>query len=256
MPEKDEHKTFLASAVDDSNASMDKIHTDFFFEVVSSYVEPALERLAAFFIAPKFGSSLDQVNRERNALAEPLANTSASQSPDASMVVGTKLTCNLNDLPSAGHEILHAAAPLASRDRLVAHIIKHSPLCGTDGSRLNTVSGPFLSTAVSGTGLYRNSAGESTLDSCAIWRYAACTRAERNSMTADYGLRKGEVFKIALDELFMTSTIWDADVKYSFPYSQTNMSEDTAGDPIKAAADLDGVPWELVECFEIGRAHV
>jgi len=252
-PKEDEYETFLTSVGGGSNAFMDKIHKDFFFRVVSSKVVPVLERLVAFFIAPTFvtrASSLDPVNRERNVLAEPVANTPASQSPDA-MAVGTKLTCNLNDLPSAGREILHAAAPLASRDRLVAHIIEHSPLCGTDGSRPNTASAPFLSTAVGGTGLYRNSAGESTVDSCAICCYAACTRAERNSMTAEYGLRKGGVFTIALEELFITSTIWDADVKYSFPYDQTNASEDTAGDPIKAAADLDGVPWELVECFDL-----
>eukprot|EP00900_Chrysochromulina_parva_P018267 jgi/Chrpa1/26441/Chrysochromulina_OHIO_Genome00027747-RA len=239
-PKEDEYETFLTSVSGGSNAFMDKIHNDFFFEVVSSNVVPVLERPVAFFIAPTFvtrASSLDPVYRERNVLAEPVANTPASQSSDASMAVGTKLTCNFNDLPSAGRAMLHAATPLASR--LVAHIIKHGPLCGTDGSRPNTASGPFLSTAVGGTGLYRNSAGESTVDSCAICRYAACTCAERNSMTAEYGLRKGEVFKIALEELFITSTIWDADVKYSFPYDQTNASEDTAGDPIKAAADLD-----------------
>eukprot|EP00900_Chrysochromulina_parva_P017016 jgi/Chrpa1/25315/Chrysochromulina_OHIO_Genome00010662-RA len=426
LPEKDEHETFLASAVDDSNASMDKIHTDFFFEVVSSYVEPALERLAALFIAPTFAkraSSLDQVDRKINVFAKRVTNTSAVTNtsvlpspeldamnpdlspepnlvatetdspylphlpynptvkmryednvslahtdkclyidlgigmkdllssnpsatvivasfdvstgnysdpqeypaiahlyehmlspsnatlpekdehetflasacvnasegnhsddggactqyyltectlgtdctdcgprPNASVIVGTELTCNVDkgpeslvfiwatDLPPAGREMLHAASPLASR--LVAHIMKHGPLCGNDGARPNTASGPFVSTSVGGTGLYRNPAGESTLDS-SICRYAACTRAEHNSMSAVYGLRKGEVFKIALEELFITSTIWNADVKFSFPYDQTNASEDTAGDPIKAAADLDGVPWELVECFDL-----
>jgi hypothetical protein len=429
LPEMDEHETFLASAVDDSNASMDKIHTDFFFEVVSSYVEPALERLAAFFIAPAFAkraSSLDQVDRKINVFAKRVTNTSAvtntfaltntsvlpspeldSMNPDllpepnqvttetdspylphlpynptakrryednvsldhtdkclyqyidlgngmkellssnpsatmivasvgssysdpqeypaiahlyehvlspsnatlpekdehetflasacfnasegnhsddggactqyyltectlgtdctdcgprpnASVIVGTELTCNVDkgpeslvfiwatDLPPAGREMLHAASPLASR--LVAHIMKHGPLCGKDGARPNMASGLFVSTSVRGTGLYRNPAGESTLDS-SICRYAACSRAEHNSITADYGLRKGEVFKIALEELFITSTIWNADVKFSFPYDQTNASEDTAA--IKAAADLDGVPWELVECFDL-----
>jgi len=427
LPEKDEHETFLASAGDDSNASMDKIHTDFFFEVVSSYVEPALERLAAFFIAPTFAtraSSLDQVDRKFNVFAKRVTNTSAVTNtsvlpspeldamnpdlspepnlvatetdspylphlpynptvkrryednvslahtdkclyidlgigmkellssnpsatvivasfdvstgnysglqeypaiahlyehmlspsnatlpekdehetflasacfnasegnhsddggactqyyltectlgtdctdygarPNASVIVGTELTCNVDkgpeslvfiwatDLPPAGREMLHAASPLASR--LVAHIMKHGPLSGNDGARPNTVSGPFLSTSVGGTGVYRNPAGESTLDSCAICHYAACTCAEHNSITADYGLRKGEVFKTALEELFITSTIWNADVRFSFPYDQTNASEDTAGDPIKAAADLDGVPWELVECFDL-----
>ena len=35
-----------------SNAFMDKIQNDFFFEVVNSNVVPVLERLVAFFIAP------------------------------------------------------------------------------------------------------------------------------------------------------------------------------------------------------------
>eukprot|EP00900_Chrysochromulina_parva_P018216 jgi/Chrpa1/26396/Chrysochromulina_OHIO_Genome00028114-RA len=245
-PKEGKYETFLTSVGGGSNAFMDKIQNDFFFEVVSSNVVPVLERLVAFFIEPTFAtraSSLDPVDRQRNMLAEPVTNTPASQSPDASMAVGTKLTCNLNDCPESLVFIWPTDLPPACREmlasRLVAHIIKHGPLCGTDGSRPNTASGPFLSTAVGGTGLYRNPAGESTLDSCAICRYAACTRAERNSMTVDYGLCKGEVFTIAFEELFMTSTIWDADVKYSFPYDQTNASEDTAGDPIKAAADLD-----------------
>ena len=122
--EKDEYETFLASAGDDSNASMDNIHTDFFFEVVSSYVEPALKRLADIFIAPEFvtrASSLDQVNRERNVLAEPVANTSASQSPDASMTVGTKLTCNLNDGPTSLVFIWAVDSPPPSSPLLPPH---------------------------------------------------------------------------------------------------------------------------------------
>ncbi|KOO25133.1 insulin-degrading enzyme [Chrysochromulina tobinii] len=85
-PKEDEYETFLTSVGGGSNAFMDKIHKDFFFRVVSSKVVPVLERLVAFFIAPTFvtrASSLDPVNRERNVLAEPVANTPASQSPDA-----------------------------------------------------------------------------------------------------------------------------------------------------------------------------
>ena len=70
FPEEDEYETFLASAGGGSNAFTDKTHTNFFFEVSTGYLEPALERLAAFFIAPTFatGASSDQVDRERNAV--------------------------------------------------------------------------------------------------------------------------------------------------------------------------------------------
>eukprot|EP00900_Chrysochromulina_parva_P014325 jgi/Chrpa1/22894/Chrysochromulina_OHIO_Genome00023977-RA len=56
------------------------------------------------------------------------------------------------------------------------------------------------------TDLYRNPAGSSTIDSCAICRGPACTRAGRNSMMADDGLRK--VFEIALEELFIEGKLW------------------------------------------------
>ena len=70
FPEEDEYETFLASAGGGSNAFTDKTHTNFFFEVSTGYLEPALERLAAFFVAPTFatGASSDQVDRERNAV--------------------------------------------------------------------------------------------------------------------------------------------------------------------------------------------
>ena len=108
---KDEYGTFLTSAGGGLNAFTDKLHTDFFF---SSYVEPMLERLAAFFFAPTFAtraSPSDLVDRERNVSAEPVANTSASQSPDASTLVGTKLTCNLNDGPVSLVFIRAAGSP-------------------------------------------------------------------------------------------------------------------------------------------------
>ena len=95
--------------------------------------------------------------------------------------------------------------------------------------------------------LDRNQAGNSyDLDSCAICRGAAWTCAGHSSMTADDGLRKGarQIFEIALEELFIESKLWNADVKYSFPY------EGAAGDPVEEAAERNGVPLRWVECFD------
>ena len=160
----------------------------------------------------------------------------------ASAIVGTEITCNLND----GHETLVciwaatsplgrarflAATPLAGV--LTEYIIECGPLRGNDGSSADT-------------SLYRNPVGKSTINPHASCRGAACTRAGFNSTTAD-GPRKGarKVFEIALEELFIKGKIGDAEVKYSFPY------EDTAGDPNEKAADLDGVPWEWVEVVDL-----
>jgi hypothetical protein len=115
---------------------------------------------------------------------------------------------------------------------------------------LNAVSCPYLSTAVGGTGLYLNSAGKSTTDLRAFFHHAACTGADLNSTTAD-GLRKDarNVFEIAPEELF--SKMGDANVKYSFPYNQTNASEDIVGDPMEKAASLNGVSSQWVECADL-----
>ena len=101
---------------------------------------------------------------------------------------------------------------------------------------------PCLSTAVGGTDLHRNPAGNSTIEPCANCRGAACTCAGRNSMTADDGLREGarQVFEIAIDELFIESMLWNADVKYSFPY------EDTVGSPVDEGAKSNGAPLRWV----------
>jgi hypothetical protein len=109
------------------------------------------------------------------------------------------------------------------------------------------VSCPYLSTTVDGTGLHRNLAGNSFLDLCAICRGAAWTCAGRNSMTADDGLRKGarQVSEIALAELFIESKLWNADVKYSFPYDDT-----AGGDPVEEEATTNGVPLQWVECVD------
>eukprot|EP00900_Chrysochromulina_parva_P011689 jgi/Chrpa1/20520/Chrysochromulina_OHIO_Genome00027947-RA len=108
------------------------------------------------------------------------------------------------------------------------------------------VSCPYLNTTVGGTGLHRNPAGNSFLDSCAICRGAAWTCAGRDSMTADDGLREGarQVSEIALEELFVESKLGNADVKYSFPY------EDTAGVPLDEGVKRNGVHLRWVECVD------
>ena len=110
------------------------------------------------------------------------------------------------------------------------------------------VSCPYLNTTVGGTGLRRNPACSSFLDSCAICHGAVCTCAGRSSMAADDRLREGarQVFEIALEELFIESKLGNADVKYSFPY------EDTVSDPVEEAATRNGVPLRWVECFDGG----
>ena len=67
-------------------------------------------------------------------------------------------------------------------------------------------------------------------------------------MSADNGLRKGacQVFEIALEELFIESKLWNADVKYSYSYSYKG----TAGDSVEEAATRDFVPLRWVECFD------
>jgi len=108
---------------------------------------------------------------------------------------------------------------------------------------------PCLSTAVGGTGLYRNRA---------ICRGAACTRAGRNSMTADDDLRNSarKVFEIAHEELFIDEEllgkklfidfkIGDADIKYKFPNVQTNSEEEGPG-----CGEKGGVPLRWVECLD------
>ncbi len=108
------------------------------------------------------------------------------------------------------------------------------------------ISCPYLNTTVGDTGLHRNPAGNSFLDSCAICRGATWTCAGRDSMTADDGLRKGahQVSEIALEELFIESKLGNADVKYSFPY------EDTAGVPVDEGAKGNGAPLRWVECVD------
>ena len=200
----------------------------------------ALFQFDSFFIAPMFATGgASSVKVERHVAPEPLADTSASPTPNASTIVGTELAHNLEDGPAFLVCISAADLPLAGR--LTACIVN-------DGSCPNTASCPYLSTAVGGTGLYRIPAGNSTSDPCAICHGAASTRAGRNSMTADDGPRKGarQVFENALEEHFIEGKLWDDDVKYSFP----NANTDTAGDPVEDAANRDGVPLHWVERFD------
>jgi hypothetical protein len=188
-------------------------------------------------------------SRSRDDLADCTLGTDCTDCnprTNASAIVGTEITCNLND----GHETLvciWAATSLLGSERFLAatplagtplagfteYIIECGPLRGNDGSCADT-------------SLCRNPVGKSTMDPHASCRGAACTRAVCNSTTAA-GPRKGarKVLEIALEELFIKGKIGDAKVKYSFPY------EDTAGEPNKKAADLDGVPREWVEVVDL-----
>eukprot|EP00900_Chrysochromulina_parva_P004464 jgi/Chrpa1/14018/Chrysochromulina_OHIO_Genome00000092-RA len=305
-----------------------------FYTGCECHLHRSLFMFDAFSIAPTFATraSSDQVECERNVFAEPVANTCTSQSPDASTVVGTKLTCNLNDGPVSLVFIRAAYSPPLSSPPSPPHSPPHSPSssspspsplpppspplhspamvcmnncliaggssCSDDGGdpdseaaecaivpdcvgcgprvsmpspppRSAPTAGhllgymplhlqhcmpgygfvllcPYVCTTVGGIGLHRNSAGNSFLDSCAIFCGAACTCAGRNSMTADDGLRKGarQVSEIALEELVIESKLGKADVKYSFPY------EDTTGDPVEEAAPTNGVPLRWVECVD------
>ncbi|KOO32350.1 hypothetical protein Ctob_012636, partial [Chrysochromulina tobinii] len=189
--------------------------------------------------------------------------TDCGPRPNASAIVGTELACNLSyshepvvciwaaDSPLDGDIVFLAATPLAGR--LTANIIEHGPQRGNDGSCSNSASCPF--TAVGGIDPYRTQAGKSTIAPRAICPGAACTRSGRDSTTADDGLREGDrkAFEVALDEeFFIKGKIGDADVKYSFPYEQTNASEGTAGEPFENAfwTNVDAVPLQWVECFD------
>jgi len=57
-------------------------------------------------------------------------------------------------------------------------------------------------------------------------------------------LREGTPDKIVLEELFDAGKIGDADIKYSFPYDQTNWKEDPE------SGEKGGVPLRWVECLD------
>jgi hypothetical protein len=57
-------------------------------------------------------------------------------------------------------------------------------------------------------------------------------------------LREGTPDEITLEELFDAGSIGDADIKYSFPYDQTNSKED------HGSGEKGGVPVRWVECLD------
>ena len=73
----------------------------------------ALFLFDTFSIAPLFATGASSVKVERNAAPAPLADTFASPSPNASTIVGTELTHNLDDGPA--FLVCISAADLSSR---------------------------------------------------------------------------------------------------------------------------------------------
>ena len=65
-PEVDSYRKFIEQNGGRANASTGKEHTKYYFTIDQAYLEPALDRLSQFFIAPTFDPDL--VERERNAV--------------------------------------------------------------------------------------------------------------------------------------------------------------------------------------------
>ena len=65
-PNADEYQDFIAAHGGSHNAFTAFEHTNYFFDIDSKYLEPALDRFAQFFIAPRF--SADYVEREKHAV--------------------------------------------------------------------------------------------------------------------------------------------------------------------------------------------
>jgi secreted Zn-dependent insulinase-like peptidase len=65
-PESGEYQTFISQNGGSHNAYTSAEHTNYFFDVNHSQLEPALDRFAQFFTAPLF--TADYVERERNAV--------------------------------------------------------------------------------------------------------------------------------------------------------------------------------------------
>lgn len=65
-PRPDEYQAFIKSHGGENNAYTSFEHTNYFFDVEAEHLEPALDRFAQFFIAPRF--SADYVDRERHAV--------------------------------------------------------------------------------------------------------------------------------------------------------------------------------------------
>lgn len=65
-PKDDEYQKFISANGGSSNAYTSMEETVYYFDVLSSKLEPALDRFAQFFIAPLFTE--DATNREMNAV--------------------------------------------------------------------------------------------------------------------------------------------------------------------------------------------
>lgn len=65
-PASDEYQAYISSHGGSHNAYTASEHTNYYFDIDQSYLEPALDRFAQFFIAPLFTE--DYVDRERNAV--------------------------------------------------------------------------------------------------------------------------------------------------------------------------------------------
>lgn len=65
-PDVDSYSEFIRANGGSSNAYTADVRTNYYFDVNSDYLQPALDRLAQFFIAPKLDP--DYVEREKNAV--------------------------------------------------------------------------------------------------------------------------------------------------------------------------------------------
>ena len=65
-PEAGEYQAFISQHGGNHNAFTAPEHTNYFFDIDSDYLDPALDRFAQFFIAPLFDAGY--VERERNAV--------------------------------------------------------------------------------------------------------------------------------------------------------------------------------------------
>jgi len=66
FPDPDEYQTFIAQHGGSRNAYTAKEHTNYFFDIETSALEPMLDRFSQFFIAPLFNPEF--VEREKNAV--------------------------------------------------------------------------------------------------------------------------------------------------------------------------------------------
>lgn len=77
-PNADDYQNFIAAHGGNHNAFTAFEHTNYFFDIDATYLEPALDRFSRFFVAPLF--SADYVEREKHAVdAEYKANIQDDQ---------------------------------------------------------------------------------------------------------------------------------------------------------------------------------